>query len=216
MKINEVEKQLDITRANVRFYEKQGLLNPSRSENSYREYSQDDVQRLKQIILLRKCNISIESIKSIFCEEKSLSETAKEQIDIIDSMISELNGAKKVCQYIVKENAEIESLDEDRYLDMIKNEEKSGSRFHNIANDFFGAEENLVDEICKNYKGEKKMKIWTRILVYFIGAAVFFGVYILMDLFLSDSVDWLGAAIAAVVFMIIDIIGNIVVNRKKA
>ena len=40
MKINDVEKLLGITKANIRFYEKEGLLTPGRMENGYREYSE--------------------------------------------------------------------------------------------------------------------------------------------------------------------------------
>ena len=39
MKINEVEKLIGITKKNIRFYEEQGLLSPSRNrENGYRDY----------------------------------------------------------------------------------------------------------------------------------------------------------------------------------
>lgn len=45
MKINDVEKQLGITKANIRFYEKEGLLTPSRSANGYRDYTEADIAR---------------------------------------------------------------------------------------------------------------------------------------------------------------------------
>ena len=35
MTIKEVEKKLNITRANIRFYEKEGLLQPKRCDNEY-------------------------------------------------------------------------------------------------------------------------------------------------------------------------------------
>lgn len=54
MKINEVEKLLEIPKATIRFYEKEGLIIPQRNENSYREYSDEDVEILKKIIVLRK------------------------------------------------------------------------------------------------------------------------------------------------------------------
>ena len=48
MKINEAEKLAGITRKNIRFYEKEGLLNPGRSlENGYRDYQPEDVETLK-------------------------------------------------------------------------------------------------------------------------------------------------------------------------
>lgn len=50
MQVNEVENALGITRANIRFYEKEGLLNPARKENGYREYSDEDIEQLKRIL----------------------------------------------------------------------------------------------------------------------------------------------------------------------
>ena len=63
MKINEVEKLLDIPKASIRFYEKEGLLNPKRNVNSYREYSDDDVELLKKVMVLRKIGVPVEDIK---------------------------------------------------------------------------------------------------------------------------------------------------------
>ena len=55
MKINEVERLVGITKGNIRFYEKEGLLAPGRnSENGYRDYSEADVVWLKKIKLLRQ------------------------------------------------------------------------------------------------------------------------------------------------------------------
>ena len=45
MKINDVEQILGITKANIRFYEKEGLLTPGRTENGYRDYTQRDIDR---------------------------------------------------------------------------------------------------------------------------------------------------------------------------
>jgi len=54
MKIKEVENQVGMTRANIRYYEQEGLLNPtSRNENNYREYSEEDVKQLQRIKILR-------------------------------------------------------------------------------------------------------------------------------------------------------------------
>ena len=47
MTIKEVEQHLEVPRATVRFYEKEGLTNPQRGENGYREYSEEDVTRLR-------------------------------------------------------------------------------------------------------------------------------------------------------------------------
>lgn len=63
MKINEVERLVGITKGNIRFYEKEGLLTPGRnSENGYRDYSEADVIWLKKIKLLRMLDVPIEEI----------------------------------------------------------------------------------------------------------------------------------------------------------
>lgn len=63
MTIKEVEQELGIPRANIRFYEKKNLLHPERGENTYREYSEEDVATLKKIIILRKIGISVVLMK---------------------------------------------------------------------------------------------------------------------------------------------------------
>lgn len=50
MKIKDVEKQVGISKANIRFYEEEGLIHPARNqENNYREYSKADVEQLQEI-----------------------------------------------------------------------------------------------------------------------------------------------------------------------
>ena len=63
MKINQVEQLVGITKGNIRFYEKEGLLTPGRNnDNGYRDYSDADVAWLKKIKLLRMLDVPIEEI----------------------------------------------------------------------------------------------------------------------------------------------------------
>ena len=63
MTIKEIEDRTGLPRANIRFYESQGLIAPSRGENGYRDYSQEDCQTLLKIKLLRKLDCSLEEAK---------------------------------------------------------------------------------------------------------------------------------------------------------
>ena len=66
MRINKVEELVGITKKNIRFYEEKGLINPARNiENGYREYSDDDVEELRKVKLLRQLSIPIEEISKI-------------------------------------------------------------------------------------------------------------------------------------------------------
>ena len=54
MKIKDVEERTGLSRSNVRFYEKEKLIEPSRNEsNGYRDYSENDVENIKKIAYLR-------------------------------------------------------------------------------------------------------------------------------------------------------------------
>lgn len=64
MTIKELEQELEIPRATIRFYEKENLISPKRGDNSYREYSNEDVVTLKKIIILRKIGLSVSDIKN--------------------------------------------------------------------------------------------------------------------------------------------------------
>lgn len=74
MTIKEVEQILGIPRATVRFYEREGLIDPQREENGYRDYSQTDVIRLKKIVILRKIGLSVNDILDIFDGAKKMPE----------------------------------------------------------------------------------------------------------------------------------------------
>ncbi len=63
MKINEAEKLTGLTQKAIRLYESKGLIQVSRNENGYRDYSSDAVDTLKTIKLLREAGITIADIK---------------------------------------------------------------------------------------------------------------------------------------------------------
>ena len=50
MTIKEVEERTSLSRSNVRFYEKEKLIEPSRNEkNGYRDYSENDVENIRRL-----------------------------------------------------------------------------------------------------------------------------------------------------------------------
>ena len=74
MKINDVEKLTGLTQKAIRLYESKGLIQISRSENGYRNYSQENVNTLKTIKLFREAGITITDIKLYLCGVVSLDE----------------------------------------------------------------------------------------------------------------------------------------------
>ena len=50
--IKEVEEQTGLTRSNIRFYEKEKLIEPLRNDkNGYRDYSEKDVENIKKLLI---------------------------------------------------------------------------------------------------------------------------------------------------------------------
>lgn len=54
MTSKEMEARSGVARANIRYYEAEGLLHPKRAKNGYRDYSEDDLAALEKIKLLRR------------------------------------------------------------------------------------------------------------------------------------------------------------------
>jgi len=133
MRIKEVEELVGISKKNIRFYEKEELLTPGReSENSYRDYTDEDVERLKQIKLLRKLDMPISQIKQILDCDISLATAAKHHCTTIAERRENLLKAQEVCEEIYSAGAQIYHLDVDEYLNSLENMEREGVVFADI------------------------------------------------------------------------------------
>ena len=118
MTIKDVEERTGLSRSNVRFYEKEKLIEPSRNEsNGYRDYSENDVENIKKIAYLRTLGISIEDIRSIISGKVTLQETLERQNEILNSQITDLNKAKRMCEKMLgEESISYEKLQVEQYV----------------------------------------------------------------------------------------------------
>ena len=133
MRIKEVEDIVGITKKNIRFYEKEGLLSPGReSENGYRNYDGADIRRLKQIKLLRTLNMPISDIRQVFEDSLSLSEAARRHMDALEEQKLSIEKAQVLCGMILKKQSDISELDVDSYLSEIDRLEGEGVTFVDI------------------------------------------------------------------------------------
>ncbi|OUP18381.1 MerR family transcriptional regulator [Lachnoclostridium sp. An196] len=118
MTIKDVEKQTGLSRSNIRFYEKEKLIDPSRNEsNGYRDYSENDVENIKKIAYLRTLGISIEDIRNIISEKATLKDTLEKQYEVLKSQITDLNKAKLMCEKMLdEESISYEKLQAEQYI----------------------------------------------------------------------------------------------------
>lgn len=69
MLIHEVSRTTGVTKKAIEYYCEQGLICPAILENGYRDFGQNEVERLGQISVLRKLGISGEEIKTVLSDE---------------------------------------------------------------------------------------------------------------------------------------------------
>lgn len=69
MQINDVAKQVGLSKRAIKFYEEKGLLKVSKDDNGYRNYSEEDIRVLKEISVYRKLGIHIADIKKLLSGE---------------------------------------------------------------------------------------------------------------------------------------------------
>ncbi|MCI6243235.1 MAG: MerR family transcriptional regulator [Lachnospiraceae bacterium] len=133
MKIKFVEELVGITRKNIRFYEEQGLINPRRAENGYREYEEADVHRLMQVKLLRKLGVPIEEIRRVFDGKTSLCDCLEHHQDELERQKEGLTKMQTVSDQIIASRVSLENLATESYLDQIEQMEKEGMDFMDVG-----------------------------------------------------------------------------------
>ena len=118
MTIKEVEDRTGLTRSNIRFYEKEKLIEPSRNDkNGYRDYSEKDVENIIKIAYLRTPEISIEDIRNIVSDKVPLAEMIKKQTTAIQTQIEGLNKAKIMCERMLESgNISFDELQVEKYV----------------------------------------------------------------------------------------------------
>ena len=133
MKIYQVEELVGITKKNIRFYEDQGLLCPSRNpENDYREYSLADVKILEKIKLLRKLSVPIEEIRLLQKGQLSFVQSMTQQIERIEKEQQNAEVMKGLCIRLRDEAVDINALDASQYLTEMEKLEQQGTKFKDI------------------------------------------------------------------------------------
>ncbi len=123
MTIKEMEARSGMTRANIRFYEAEGLLAPARSENGYRDYSEEDLDMLLRIKLLRTLHIPLEEIKQVQKGERELSAVLDSQLERLEEEQQELSRSQEICREMRKDNISFATLNAEKYLAPMEKEQ---------------------------------------------------------------------------------------------
>lgn len=133
--IKEAEVLTGISRQNIRYYEKMGLLNPKRDAgNGYRKYDEEDIERLKAILLFRKLDMPLEEIHKLLDCEIDLQQALDTQKVYLQQEKQKLEAALAFCDTIQEQD--LAELDINRCLQEIEEQEKRGNTFADILQDY--------------------------------------------------------------------------------
>ena len=116
MNSKEIEERSGLMRSNIRFYEQEGLLQPQRLPNGYRDYSEEDLQQLLKIRLLRTVGLPLEEIRAVQAGALPLRDALADYHPALEEEAQSLTQRQALCERLTREEADYATLDAERYL----------------------------------------------------------------------------------------------------
>lgn len=116
MTIKEVEERTGLARANIRFYEEEGLICPLRLSNGYRDYSEEDQKTLLKIKLLRRLRLDLETIRSLQAGSVTLEQAMETQMGLLELDRAAVESARQICRSLRDSGLRYETLMPEPYL----------------------------------------------------------------------------------------------------
>lgn len=133
MTIKEIEELSGMTRANIRFYEKEKLICPARDANGYRNYSETDLDNLKRIRLLRILHMSLEEIREAADGISDLESILKKHLDELKRNQNNLEQCFMICSKMCEAHLSYSTFDAQYYLNL--SETLSGNETEELKQD---------------------------------------------------------------------------------
>ena len=142
MNVKEVEAKTGITRANIRFYESKKLICPKRSENGYRNYSEEDVEELQRIKLMRLLHISIDEIRQLKDGKATLKSIMEGNVMKMKTEMDQCRISEKLSEKMIGENADYRSINAEAYLTEFEKAEEEGYTAERLKDDVIDSDGN--------------------------------------------------------------------------
>ena len=108
MNIGTAAERAGLPPKTIRYYEDIGLLVPERLDNGYRDYSSDDVHRLRFLQRSRSLGFSVEECRQLLSlygdrhrESAEVKQIAEAKLREIDAKLAELRGLRDTLRHLV-------------------------------------------------------------------------------------------------------------------
>ena len=109
MNIGRAAELTSLPAKTIRFYEEIELIKPQRASNGYRDYSDDDIHRLKFLQRARSLGFSIDECRALFSlyedEDRASADVkaiALTKIEAVDAKIRELQSLRDTLSHLAE------------------------------------------------------------------------------------------------------------------
>lgn len=105
--ISAVSKMLSVHQQTIRFYEKEGLIQPQRSDGNTRMFTEEDIAKLEEIIhLTHQLGINLAGVEMIFKLRKKIEKLQKDMNKMFSDTNQELVAEATSKQDLIKQYSE--------------------------------------------------------------------------------------------------------------
>ncbi len=202
MFINEVCHIVGLSRKSIRYYEENGLLSPKRNtENDYRVYTEEDINKLKVIKFLRELDVPIRDLKMLNDGSITLQECMTDRIYKIKEQVEKYQKVKEMCMDIESSSESFSDIDITNYFQSMNTLNKEGFTMRDV-------------------RTNKRKKITGALISSFIFSLLFIFLAVIMTYFQiveTDKLPWIVYAffMLILVFPIVGIAVNLVIRIKE-
>ena len=119
MTSKEIESRSGVAKANIRYYEAEGLLHPAREKNGYRDYSEQDLAVLEKIKLLRRLGVTVEELKALCAGKTELGAVLDRRLQELQSERETMERVEQVCGQLRSSGETFATLDAPKYLQVL-------------------------------------------------------------------------------------------------
>jgi len=123
--ISKLAQKFQISRTTILYYEREGLLEPaSRSENGYRWYGKDEVERLSSIVAYRSYGVPVAKLSKLIDRNDDVTQETilREQFSALENEIQKLRQQQKAIVSLLQQANLLEEpmVTKDRWVEIMR------------------------------------------------------------------------------------------------
>ncbi len=151
MKINEVSKITGVSIRTLHYYDKIGILVPTKLDNGYRIYSKDDLDKLQKILFYKYLNFKLSDIANILKDNSNSLIILKEQHKLLLKEKKKIENIIKIVEKTIKDyKGEINMSIEEKFEGFKKEDMK---KYEREAKEKYGTD--VIEESKRRQKGKE-------------------------------------------------------------